>query len=306
MEVVFHIGTNKTGTSAIQGFLDKNPEFLLRHGWVYPKAGRNGRPLHGPLAITPPDLLPQVVSDIEKEAQDNRVILSSEYFHTIDPSHILAAFGGHSIRTVVFLRDHISYLSSWYREAIKSDDKTYSFWDFATLIHKPYYLWLDKWPNLTVVDYNSKTLINHSSVDHFLSLLDIPLTQESTNVVENLSISGNLLFAKQIYNNVITEEEMRSFRSEMQTLLHINPTFSGPMAIDERVYSYIIEKYAYDCEVIERRYNIPLSPPSSPAEGHPSPNLETLSSDIEQIIDFSYEHDLEFGKKLSRVFFVHK
>ena len=306
MEVVFHIGINKTGTSAIQGFLDKNPEFLRKHGWVYPKTGRKGLSHHASLAHTPPNRLTKAVSQIKKESKNGRVIISSEFFHALDPEPFLDAFRRHDIRTVVFLRDHVSYLSSWYREAIKSDDKTYSFWDFVTLVNQPYYLWLHKWPNLTVVDYNPKTLVNNSSVDHFLSLLDIPITQHSTDTYENLSISGNLLFAKQIANNIITETQMHSLRPEMQQLLHINPTFSGPMAISERVYSFIIEKYAYDRQFIYDNYGAPLSPPTTATQGHLAPNLKTLSSEVQEIIDYSRNHGLEFGDILARIFLVQK
>jgi hypothetical protein len=311
MEVVFHIGTNKTGTSAIQGFLSSNPDYLRNHGWVYPLAGRTPRPEHGPLAHTPPELLPQLlpqlVSEIEKEAQDcGRVIISSEFLHTIDPSAILDAFSAHDIRTVAFLRDHASYLSSWYREAIKSDDKTYSFWDFTTLIKAPYYTWLSLWPNLSVVHYNRKELINHSAVDHFLHTLDpfLPLPQSSYEY--NPSISGNLLLAKQIYNNFITKEQMHAFRAELPYFARINPTFSGQMQLSERELSYISDTYAYDREFIFDHYGVSLSPAPDSTQGNPTPNLETLSSDIQQIIDFSYENDLEFGKQLSKVFFVQK
>jgi hypothetical protein len=304
MEVVFHIGTNKTGTSAIQGFLDSNPDYLRSIGYVYPVAGRGTEPSHVSLAHATAPLLQTLVSDIEKEAQDNgRVIISSEYLHTIDPSHILDAFGGHTIRTVVFLRDHVSYFSSWYREAIKSENKTFSLWDFATLVTKPYHTWLHRWPNLTVVHYDRETLLNNSAVDHFINLLDPQAPTPPKYQDMNPSISGNLLFAKQVLNNFITREQILSFRPEFPILRRINPTFSGPMQIPEHVFEYIVNKYEYDQYVIEERYGIPLSPSSDSMKGSPTPNLDTLRQDLSQIMEYSNENGLDFGKHIARVFF---
>ena len=35
--LVLHIGTHKTGTTALQGALSSNPEVLSAHGYVYPR-----------------------------------------------------------------------------------------------------------------------------------------------------------------------------------------------------------------------------------------------------------------------------
>lgn len=302
MDVVFHIGINKTGTSAIQGFLHRNPEFLRHHGWVYPLTGRDGKAHHGPLAYTPVSLLPQAVSDIEKEAQDHRVIISSEYFHAIDPALFLEAFAPHNLRTVVFLRDHVSYLSSWYREAIKSDDKTYSFWDFITLLYRPYSEWLYTWPNLTVINYDRKSLVNNSAVDHFTQTLNFQTPPPPNLEDENASISGNLLFAKQVINNLITNEQMHMLRPEMQYLSHIDPTFSGSMYIPDREFEYITQRYEADKIQVLDTYGIDLTPPASTQDGSLSPDLSRFPQDLRRIVSFSQENDYLFGKLVSQVF----
>jgi hypothetical protein len=76
------------------------------------------------------------------------------------------------------------------------------------------------------------------------------------------------------------------------------------MQLSERELSYIFDTYAYDREFVLNHYGVSLSPAPDSTQGHPTPNLETLSSDIQQIIDFSYENDFEFGKQLAKVFFV--
>jgi hypothetical protein len=302
MDIVFHIGTNKTGTSTVQGFLDRNPEFLRRHGWVYPRTGRESETHHTSLAHTPENLLPQAVSDIEKEAQGCGIIISSEYFHTIDPTTFLDAFSAHNISTVVFLRDHVSYFSSWYREAIKSENKTYSFWDFITLVYRPYSAWLHMWPNLTVINYDRKNLINQSVVDHFIQILNFQTPPPPNQQDENVSISGNLLFAKQIINNVITNEQKYMLRSEMQNLLCIDPTFSGSMHITDREFEYLTQRYEADKIEVLDSYGIDLTPPAAAKDGSLSPDMSRWQEDTSTLLSYSRENDYLFGKLLFDTF----
>lgn len=312
MRVVLHIGTNKTGTSAIQGFLHYNPQYLAELGFIYPLTGRAGTPHHANLAHvaqTSPNDLPLLVSQIEKEAKDagaHSVIISSEFLHTINPAPILQAFHRHELSTVVFLRDHVSYLSSWYREAIKSNDKTYSFWDFITLVRAPYSSWISNWPNPHIVQYDRNFLRNHSAVDELVHFLDPQAPTPPPYQEENISISGNLLFAKQIVNNVITYDQMESLRSEIQHLATLNSTFSGPMKISDREFEYIEKTYASDAVRMSAFPHINLTFDPKTTIGHPSPDLNSLPYDLSLLSSYSHEHGFGFGDLLSRVFSVRK
>lgn len=302
MDIVFHIGTNKTGTSAIQGFLHKNPDYLRSQGWVYPLTGRDGKPHHAALAHTPaPDLHP-LVSDIEKEAQDHSVIISSEYLHTISPQPFLHAFRDHNVRTVVFLRDHVSYLSSWYREGVKSNNRTYSFWDFITTVYQPYSTWLNLWPNLTVIHYDRKSLINQSAIDHLTQTLGFQTPPPPNQEEENPSISGNLLTVKQILNNFVPYPDTLQIPSESLYLAQIDPTFSGSMYIHDHEFEYIQERYLYDRQVVSHAFGIDLTPPASTRKGSLSPDLSRWLEDLEKISHYCQENDFLFGKLLSQVF----
>lgn len=299
MKIVFHIGTNKTGTSSIQGFLHKNPEYLRSEGWVYPLTGRDGGPHHAPLAHTPAPLLPQAVSDIQQEAQDHSVIISSEYLHTIDPQVFLHAFRGHDIQTVVFLRDHVSYLSSWYREGVKSNNRTYSFWDFITTVRGPYSKWLSLWPNLTVIHYDRNSLFNNSAIDHLTQTLDFQTPPPPNQEEENPSISGNLLTVKQILNNFVPYPDTLQIRSESLYLAQIDPTFSGSMYIHDHELEYINKYYEKDRKIISDTYGIDLTPPVSAHKGSLAPDMTRWRSDLDKIQNYCLQHDFLFGTIMS-------
>jgi hypothetical protein len=83
--VVFHIGTHKTGTTAIQVSLAKAHDHLLARGTLYPRAGRRG-PGHAQLALqilstdAPPDEVPSHLGILEevRTARPTTLVVSSE------------------------------------------------------------------------------------------------------------------------------------------------------------------------------------------------------------------------------------
>lgn len=310
MEIFIHIGSNKTGTSAIQAFLHRNPEYLESINAIYPLAGRDNQAGHHPFALCmSKQKIKDTISDIKQEAQDlgrERIILSSEAFHTVDPSPFIQGFAGDKITTIAFVRDHVSYLSSWYREGVKTHNRTMSFKDFVININSPYFDWVRRWPNVKVFKYDRANLINQSAVDHFAMAIDPTgdLSNISLSYDENPSISGNLLFAKQIFNHVMTIEQEVLTHLEMFSLSTADPTFSGAMFIPEHLHSFINDKYEYDRHIMLDTYGIDLTPKKSYSEGHLSPNTETFASDLNKIITFSQAHNLTFGRNLSDLLFV--
>ncbi len=299
MRIIFHIGTNKTGTSAIQAFLHRNPEFLRHNGIIYPLTGRtNGEPNHHAIAIAPVESLASIVSDIEQEAENNgvdTVILSSEMFHTVSPVDILDAFSNHEISTISFVRDHVSYLSSWYREEIKSYARVWSFPEFIEELDAPYSAWAEAWPNHTMYQYNRTKLLNGSVVDHFIRSVSPYATFLEHSYDENPSISGNLLFVKQVVNNIIPHESIPQIHFEMFHLATLDPTFSGSMYISEELCEVINTKYADDRVWINHTYGVDLAAVSNVHTGSRSPDIDRLEEDIAKIISFSEENSFLFS-----------
>jgi hypothetical protein len=121
-----HIGTHKTGTTAIQMQLNNNRTQLAEHGFLYPKAGI-ASPFAGHHNIAwelrgdrrfRPDLgvIDDLFSEIDKS--DHNVILSSEDFEcTADNLGSLITRLKHrdfEVEVIIYFRDQVSYLRTLY------------------------------------------------------------------------------------------------------------------------------------------------------------------------------------------------
>ena len=123
-----HIGTHKTGTTAIQIQLNNNRAQLAEHGFLYPKTGIPDRltghhniawQLRGDRRFAPnlgtlDDLF------VEIDEFDHHVILSSEDFECAvgNLGDFIGRLEQHGckVAVVVYLRDQLSYCRSLYLE----------------------------------------------------------------------------------------------------------------------------------------------------------------------------------------------
>jgi hypothetical protein len=130
--VYLHIGTNKTGTTAIQRWLSAHRKELCGRGLLYPTTGMPLR-AHHTLASALGFNLRVQTSDykqaahfrnkLDAEIRDSnasRVIISSENFCITRPTEpVRLFFKGLGVRIVVYLRRHDSWWESAYAQAVK-------------------------------------------------------------------------------------------------------------------------------------------------------------------------------------------
>lgn len=134
--VVLHVGTHKTGSTAVQEALAANRRLLARHGFAYPELRRRHPAHHGLAALWNPNLSvyePRGGAEAAWRAlarrhagTDDVLVLSSEEF-----SRVLgpAAVDHHAVRgllegfervdVVCVLRDQVSFLQSAYLQITK-------------------------------------------------------------------------------------------------------------------------------------------------------------------------------------------
>lgn len=134
-----HIGTHKTGTSAIQAICAANYAALVKQGCLFPQAGfkwksriRNDATsghsdLLNFLKGVPDPAAERAASGLKREFDQNdcaRVIISSEVLSA--PHNVDAVSGidrlrsmGFDVRIVVYLRRQDKWLDSFYRERLK-------------------------------------------------------------------------------------------------------------------------------------------------------------------------------------------
>lgn len=222
MRYVLHIGTNKTGTSTLQAYLGTQRDQLLEQGIWYPRIG-NFEFAHHDLAEAIKlggdfarfnvnlDLLTTAVPD-----GVHTVLISSENFHTVkDVSAVAALFPPDQTQVVLYLREHISYLSSWYQQDVQAARAriTCTFFEYAQLRGYPFMDLVARWQavygkNLHVGAYDRASLTGGDIVEDFFSVTfksKPPFSRKFED--KNPSISGNLLFTKLVLNHLLTLEE---------------------------------------------------------------------------------------------------
>lgn len=301
MRVVIHIGTNKTGTSAIQRYLGDNPQTLREHNLIFPITGRRvpELPAHHAMAeelSLYPHRADYVISALAEEAANegaDGVFLSSEIFHTINPAPLVQTLKEHEheVEVVVVLRNHIDYFASWYSETMKSEISTFDFANFAYLINKPYSPFLKQWlqavgeGNLAVYGYENYKFVPGKFTN---SVFDAILSHHEQFEIENLSVTGNLLLFKRVLNNFIIRETAELLIPEMQELAQLEPRFTGSMFIAPDLCDMIDKAYAQDAQAIQEYFEVDLFSHSDHRSGQLLPDYRYLAQDREFIIANSH------------------
>ena len=157
--IYLHVGNFKTGTSAIQKFCSDSRSKLLEGGYDYISCARprNNHKNHGQLPLslimkhggyTPKwynekndyrSVSSAVIEEIANSKCEN-IIISSEEFYRIagyktaivqPTSHELKElFSGHKVRVLMYVREPLEMLKSWYNQANKHNVPTRRFMDF--------------------------------------------------------------------------------------------------------------------------------------------------------------------------------
>lgn len=205
-----HIGHFKTGTTAIQEFLDLNPRLLKRHDFVlaqttlqyskhsdlayslYKAAGVETF-LHGYNKPETPQQIWAALFDELRASKHSRMIVSSEEFMRLacipkavkTLSRIIKSARDIDFKVIAFLRSPDSHLRSWYNQLIKMGMKTppynVAMTDLVEPIHYDYALALRPWIEifgaeaLTLRSYSEASRENNLLFKDFLSAIDIAL-----------------------------------------------------------------------------------------------------------------------------------
>jgi len=194
IEIIFHIGLEKTGTTSFQRFCSYNAPRLLQYKILYPKRSSAFYVLnHAPLTASylpserPDDFHlrstftnSELVKSLKREIEASnveKVIISSEHlssrFGVPQIEKLAADFNEYECLVVIALRDHLSRLFSSYSTRVMSgSDQTLD--EFAEMVLKPdnfYMRYADTikmWEapfgrdNVIVFDYNEASDVIYS------------------------------------------------------------------------------------------------------------------------------------------------
>ncbi len=140
--VWIHIGSHKTGTSAIQSYLAAKVKPLERSGFQYMRAGRLDGVAHHPLAWRHSLKVNKRISDEEwtavrneiESASAHSIVISSEAFWFSDPYEVRREFDpleNVDVRVVAYIRRPDRYIEALYKQRAKLGRIKKSLHDFV-------------------------------------------------------------------------------------------------------------------------------------------------------------------------------
>lgn len=233
MQVILHIGAPKTGTSALQYFLNANQKRLERYGIYYPGHDHDANRVsggHGKLArlVTEGDLGGAAeLSEVwlqQAAAKGLKLLLSAEEFYA-QADRLPALFAGHEVKVIAYARDPVEFLIANHNQSIKRHFGTEKlpssleravnarnrgvsgeiFFDWASAVGKD---------NIEVLPYYKSAFPNGRIEHSFLSWLGVPKRGLSKFRVPreliNTSYTAEALELKRLLNFVLDPEDRAS------------------------------------------------------------------------------------------------
>jgi hypothetical protein len=191
-QIFLHIGTPKTGTTALQNFLFKYSEKLSSQGILYSRNFVRGNKslIHGHHSLAYDVLGTKGLGDgrcwnllLEeiKSSKSDVVVISAEAFWLCTEKEIQKVakyLEGYSVKVVVYLRNPFKFLISLYKQFVKKGRYNRSFHDFIDEYYTDYGYSLALWAsvfgkeNIKVCIYD-KMEMNHGLEEDFLRLLSV-------------------------------------------------------------------------------------------------------------------------------------
>lgn len=292
MKLVLHIGRHKSGTSSLQHWLYCKREDLKKDSFLYPMSGLYGRVAHHELAraLHPKTLdlkkVGHIAAGIKKEAStDDIVILSSEAFQNLASVDAVQDFTSalgvpkSSILVVCYLREHIDYAMSAYRQAIQNQPAIMSFVDYVARFSDQA-SFFSRWRDvgaLAISWFSRDTLASGNVIEDFCKKVGISSCDYFMDN-KNVSIGGNLLVCK-LASNLLGIEGLSY--SGLSKLAERYARFSNPFFIDRRWCNKIRDISSYNQSIVAE-----LGPPPSLQDWEnydELPSLESLKVDVELI-----------------------
>ncbi len=264
--LVLHIGTHKTGTSALQTFLSRNPEALEQAGARYVQSARSAGKAHHelPWAIRGKHGAEMSAwQDLRAELDANSTfenIVSSEGFWFVDPAAVRAGLEGvRDIKIVMYLRRQDKYLQSLYKQAVAGGRKTgFADWLERSRARGDYLAVVDRWAAqfgagaLVIRPYESggRTI---DVVEDFAGIVGSKVAERKKKTKKhNPSPRSELLQFIRAFNHLDLDVDRDKF---FYSLIHRNPSYirSTDLLSYEQSVS-LLSEYADSNRVLAERY----------------------------------------------------
>lgn len=265
-----HIGTPKTGSTAIQRFTRDNKDYLNPLGFDFLTRHRSGSYNDLSVALRSGNHdraveIGGVVRNLIGESASQNFVLSSEMFSGADPAalrDVLALPEPMDVKIVGYFRRQDKYLANAYKQKLKTAKTRLGFENFITKFgtgggeyRRIVDAWQAAWPEADFLfrRFDPKTFPQGDVVRDFLQVLGIdtqtdgfPTPQSAANATPSIDV----LDLMQLVKNVPEVHIRRVFRSLPQQDL---PRFSGGV-MDNATAKALLVKFAADNEALRARF----------------------------------------------------
>ena len=306
--LIIHIGTQKTGTSALQNYLHHNGSELLKQGIKYLEAGRdnNRRSSHGQLAQS---IIGGSHSAAWQELRDElavssyRVdIMSAEGFWFCDPAAIRSEIPETvDLQVVVYLRRQDQYLQSLWKQAVVGGRK-HDFWTWRKRVPERgnYLPIIEKWasqfsPDRLIIRPYESEKSGGNTISDFCQLIGAVNTASQRDVKRNPSPRLELLQFIRALNQLDLEMDRHQF---FHALIGKSQKYIRTLDVlsNEETRS-LMDEYAHENEILIEKYyrdsNYPLFPELGKLENHSM--LDLRSDDFFKMMVDVFDTVIEFA-----------
>lgn len=291
-QIILHIGRHKSGTSSLQHCLAGNRDVLDAQGVLYPRSGTNNRIAHHQLAqaVNPrrsaPQELEQIANAIKAELKPHhdRLLLSSEAFQNVlDLSRVgnfVRAFGPAEVHVVVYMREHLDYAVSSFRQMVQNQPKFSTFADHAHGF-RDMGAFLDRWAligTLTAKWFDRKAFRGGDVISDFCAETGITVDSVPGRDM-NPSLGGNLLAYKLAANKLALPSLSYN---QLRSLAEAHEPFRAAFYISDSDAARLRANHNYNTTLFAR---LGETAQKSFATHKPLPDLATLEEDLDRIAE---------------------
>lgn len=279
-KLFLHIGTNKTGTSAIQNYCNKFRPELVRSGLLYPHAGCLGEAhynLSRSLGFSHQKLQKSERVNLQKQAMDellgeieywnpSQIVFSSEMFILNGDVHEVANFfENFDVSIILYLRRHDAWWLSAYNQSVKQvklpqwKPGFLSFVKFNEVknpLYGNYRHLTDRWASvfgkekLIVRPFESGQNMPNILTDFFMTMSRGDLSPQDVPRVNESLDAWTLNFIDFVQRSDIDDSSRKEVIQYALTHPHGGPAFRA----NSGILLKIIESHQADYEYIAREY----------------------------------------------------
>lgn len=333
--IYLHVGTAKTGTTALQNFIGMNLDRFAENGYYYPETGKVDDCHHG-IAFYWGDYhafrkrfdihenqLSRLAEELHSHLNKN-ILISSECFllHSVNWEEFLNIFPHNNIKIIIYFRRQDLFIASRYQELVKGNQIILppDEWIETNFYPNEYLGTLNRLSNyvgkknVIVRVYEKQQFVGGSIFSDFLDIFSIPMTDDfvisdknfnphlSRNALEFNRLLNTVFDAGSnpyIFNNPLTQYSLKE-KTENHIALHEHELFSPRKRREildacENVNSKIAREYL-GREDGRLFYEQPPDP-DEPWEPYPG-----LSKEItEKIVKFLFDKNAQLTIKLYKI-----